>query len=321
MKQLKNILVASNHLNKIGGSETFTYTIIEELVRRNYNVEYFTFKKGITSDYIEQLGVSFLNREKYDLILASHCTCVNFLHKMGPIIQTCHGIFPDLEQPSPLANIHISISEEVSNYLIGKGYNSKIIANGINLSRYYSKTEISNTLTNVLSLSQSESANIKIRSACKKLQLNLKQLNKNENSVWKVEEIINQADLVIGLGRSAYEALACGRPLIIYDERHYSQSAADGYVQANNLEVYMKNNCSGRHSNLNFTTQDIIDELQKYNKDDGQALRKKAESILDIKISIDKYLETFRGIDKRPKKLKFKDFYTIYKIKKMIKRQ
>ena len=48
------ILVANNYLNNFGGSETFTYTLIEELLKRGFEVEYFTFEKGLFSDKIEK---------------------------------------------------------------------------------------------------------------------------------------------------------------------------------------------------------------------------------------------------------------------------
>ena len=113
-----NILVANNSLDRLGGSETFTFTLIEELVRRGFSVEYFTFNFGLVSSKIEnQLKVSFCTRKKYDLILANHNTCVEHLYKYGFIIQTCHGIFPKLEQPSSKSNLYVSVSTEIQNHL------------------------------------------------------------------------------------------------------------------------------------------------------------------------------------------------------------
>ena len=133
------ILVANNQLNTLGGSETFTYTIIEELVDRGFFVEYFTFKFGFVSDKIEQeLKVSFMSRKKYDLIFANHNTCVEKLYKLGYVIQTCHGIFPKLEQPSIRANAYVSISTEVQNHLGVLGFPSILIYNSINLERFKS---------------------------------------------------------------------------------------------------------------------------------------------------------------------------------------
>ena len=62
-----NILVTNNHLKTYGGSETFTYALIEELCRLGHHLEYFTFEKGLTSNKIEQnLNVHFFSRKKYN---------------------------------------------------------------------------------------------------------------------------------------------------------------------------------------------------------------------------------------------------------------
>ncbi len=96
-----DILVATNHLKSIGGTETYSYAIIEELKSRGLNVEYFTFHKGLVSEKIERdLKVSFMKKRNYDLILANHYTTVDRLFGKGFIIQTCHGIFPPLERPN-----------------------------------------------------------------------------------------------------------------------------------------------------------------------------------------------------------------------------
>ena len=83
--KIKNILIANHQLKFVGGSETFTYTLIEALKNKGYSVEYFTFFKGITSDKIEQnLSVNFMSKKRYDLILANHYTCVRYLSRKGP---------------------------------------------------------------------------------------------------------------------------------------------------------------------------------------------------------------------------------------------
>lgn len=287
-----SVLVASNKLNSLGGAETFTYTLIEELANRtNVSVEYFTFKRGIVSDKIEdELGVKFKSRRKYDLILANHNSCVNELFNSGFIIQTCHGIFPELEQPSYLANAYVSISEEVQEHLASLGYPSKIIHNGLNLKRFNVKKELNFKLKTVLSLCHSEEANQMVKSICKDLELEYLQAYKYGNSVWDVERVINKSDLVIGLGRSAFEAMACGRPVIIYDDRKYFESCGDGYVK-NKLGFSLKKNCSGRYFQKIFDLEELKDEFFLYNKDDGDYFRKMAIQEFDICKNVDLYFE------------------------------
>ncbi|MEL0643540.1 UDP-glycosyltransferase [Olleya sp. Ti.3.14] len=300
MQDFKTILVANNHLEGIGGTETFTFTLIEALLKKHYVVEYFTFKKGEASNKIEKnLGVNFMSKSKYDLILANHNTCVNYLSRKGIIIQTCHGIFPKLEQPNKHADGHVGISEEVINHLTNKGFEARLIVNGINCDRFNIAQPINQNLTNVLSLSQSSVANLKIEAACKQLNLNFKKFNKYVNPIWNIEKDINQADLIVGLGRSAYDAMACGRTVLVYDEREYTKSYADGYLKPDMVDLCVKNNCSGRYFKKQFEVEDLVLELKKYNSNDGQKLRDIALENFNINYQVDKYLMYAQSLNKK----------------------
>ncbi|MGG7035953.1 MAG: UDP-glycosyltransferase [Flavobacterium sp.] len=287
-----NILVANNYFDKMGGSETFCFTLIEELKRAGHKVEYFTFYKGIISEKIEtELGVNFMSESKYDLILANHDTCVRYLAHKGKIIQTCHGVFPPLEQPSRFADGYVSISEEVAAHLLSKGFKSKVILNGINCDRFSVKKPINTQLKKVLSLCQSDVANNSLKKACDILGISMIQLNKHINPQWQVEQAINEVDLVVGLGRSAYEGMACGRPVLVFDDRGYFESYSDGYLNKNNIDYSIINNCSGRFYKKKLDLNELVIELQKYNPQDGLFLREYALKNLNIKNQVEKYLE------------------------------
>lgn len=300
------VLVANNSLKSLGGSETFTYTLVEELKNRNYDVEYFTFHKGLVSDKIEaDLNVSFMANDNYDLIFANHHTCVDKLYKKGFVIQTCHGVFPKLEQPSRKANGYVSISEEVQNHLASLDIPSLLIYNSINLERFKPVHPIRAKLETVLSLCHSEEANNFVSDACEELGISFIKAYKYDNPVWDIENIINQADLVVGLGRSAYESMACGRPVIIYDTRSYFESCGDGYIR-DCLGFSLRNNCSGRYSLTEFDKKHLIDELDKYNPRDGEYFRSFSEKELDIKKNLDKYL-SYVALLKRNREIRKKD--------------
>ena len=296
-----NILVANNQLHMVGGSETFTYTLLEEIKSQGHNVEYFTLKKGVVSDRIEKnLGITFMSESRYDLILANHNTCVDALYKKGFTIQTCHGIFPKLEQPSRNANAFVAISEEVQNHLALLDIPSLLIHNSINIERFRPIRPVSSKLETVLSLCHSEEANQFVEEACKELDIKFIKAYKYENAVWDIENLINQADLVVGLGRSAYEGMACGRPVIVYDNRKYFESCGDGYIKSN-LGLSLKNNCSGRYSKIQFDKKMFIQELLKYNPSDGLYFREFVKRELDVSKNLLKYIAFSNNLQKKRK--------------------
>lgn len=299
-----NILVANNQLIKTGGTENYTYAIIVELLRLGHRVEYFTFQKGEISERIESLGVKFKSKRIYDLIIANHNTTIQTLHKNGCIIQTCHGTTPILEQPSEYANTYVSVSYEVQQHLREKNIESKLINNGIDCNRFIPKNEIHAKLTSVLSLCQSEEANQFISDCCNEINVTFKKLNKHIDNLWDIEKTINQSDLVVGIGRSVYDAMACGRTIISYDNRSYSKDFGDGYLNKENIGLSLKYNCSGRGSQKTFTKETFISELKKYDKSDGVFMRNFALQNLNIQSSVKQYLEIYSPLERMAIKAK-----------------
>lgn len=81
---------------------------------------------------------------------------------------------------------------------------------------------------------------------------------------FNVEDYINESDIVVSLGRGVLEAMACQRPVIVYDRRR-----GDGYINESTYRRSRMNNFSGRAYCLECRTKIIKGEIEKYNPDDG----------------------------------------------------
>lgn len=292
------ILVGNNGLGLPGGSETYTYALIKELVKRGHDVTAVGKEgPGLISKKLGELGVECFFEPvsgTYDLILLSHSSSIGLVkNAVGFKVQTCHGIYPALEQPVAGMDAYVSISEEVHRHLKSRGFDSTIIPNGVDCDRYKPTTPINDTLKTVVSLAQSDPANEIIKEACKIANVDLIINNKFKEWKWEVDEIINKSDLVISLGRGAYEAMASGRNVVIFDQRHYTNMPAigDGIITKDNVDDYLKNNCSGRYTKKVFNAQILAEEILKYNKQHGNDLREYALENLNIEKQVDKYLK------------------------------
>jgi glycosyltransferase involved in cell wall biosynthesis len=289
------ILITNHWLKKWGGSETFTYTLVGEAVKQGHQVDLFTTQKGLVSDKIfDDFGVACKLEMEYDLILANHHTTVKAIRDFGvkgKIIQTCHGTIPKLEQPSPLADAYVSISEEVKQYLEDKGINSTLILNGIDCTRFKPKTDLNIKPKRILSMVFSDEANAVIKKACNYLGIKLISFNKHKNPIFNIENEMNKADIIIGLGRCVYEAMACGRPIIIYDNRPYMPSYADGYLTRDVLAESIKFNCSGRRFKKELSAEGLIEEIKKYDIREGYYLKNFAKDELNMAKQFVKYLD------------------------------
>lgn len=297
----------------IGGTEMFTYSLAHSLVKLGHAVEYFTFNKGIVSERMEMdLGVRFMSKQHYDAIIVNHNTVVEFIKRngiTGHTIQTCHGK-ESLEHPSPLADSLVFISEELVKDAIGTAkllaerdhvylYNllkCKVIWNGINTDRFYPTKPLNKKLTRILSLSQSDLANAYIKQACDNLNVELTTRNKFVNGKFDVYEDINNADLVIGVGRSGYDAMACGRPVVAFDWRSYnSVPMGVGYITRTNIFQSMYANLTGRPDKYAFTQDNLVPQLceaiSKYSSIDGDDMRQFAIQRLNMDIHAQYYID------------------------------
>ena len=212
-----NILLATHHLERTGGTEAFTFAMATSLRRQGYDVEYYCFKRGGVSDRIESMGIPFMSRKRYDLVLLNHKPIADNLCGKGVLLQTCHGVIPEIEQPSRYADIWVSVSEEVKAHVESLGFPTTTIWNGIDCERFKPVNALHDRLTTVLSLCQSERAHAMVKSCCERLNVEFLRADKLMDDVWEIEEMMNKADLVVGIGRSLYDAMGPYYTLLRFD--------------------------------------------------------------------------------------------------------
>jgi glycosyltransferase involved in cell wall biosynthesis len=287
-----NILIATHHLIDYAGSETYTYTLAQELSRIGHRVIIYSPLLGTIANKIiatcETIKITDelqkIRNINFDIIHAQHnITAIQarvFFPKT-PMILNVHGVLPALENP-PFINIGLSyyvvVSEEIQKKLIYKGIQTdkiKIIRNFIDTKRFSTKTAINNKLKKVLIISNRLHKNTKtiITRACKKLSLDYFFIGGIGNCVWNTEHHINNVDLVITLGRGALEAMSCGRNVIVYD-----YNGGDGMITPESYNEIRQKNFSGRRYSLMYNEQDLMQELCKYTSSFGNTNRKIIEN-------------------------------------------
>lgn len=297
----------SNHLSELGGSETFTFAMVEELVRLGHEVDVICPAKSdcLIADALYRLGVSTndldgIETEQYDAAFLSHSTTVEMLFRLFPnfppakVIQTIHGSLPALEKPYHDGHRmiqYVTISDELRELY---PYSTTIM-NGVNLDRFKPAEKIPGS---VLSMCQSETFNVMLSEICAELDLTFKSRNKFTNPIWEIETELATAEIAIGIGRSAIEAMACGCAVIIADHRPYQEALMDGWAIGLNAECSAKCNYSGREAGLAVTRANMRGFLQSAkNADDAERKadviesRAYAEQHHDIREQVQRYLE------------------------------
>lgn len=297
------VLITNNHLDSLGGSETFTYTLVKAAMEYGFSVEIMTRHPGIVSQkIIDDFGVSFRKSSCFDLILANHNTMVQDCSNigLGPIIQTCHGIFPKLEQPSPYASAFVAISEEVLRYLEKFNYPlipSVVIRNMIDTDRFKIDRPVNKYLGKIYSLSQNDHFNALLKDGFSKYGISFNCNNKFTNSIWHTEKMINDADMVVSLGRGAMEAMSCGRQVIVSDHRPYQDQISDGIISYSNVDALSSYNFSGRMTRQKSSIAEIVEQsIVNYNSDESLLLREWVIVNLDYRLQFQKYLNLWHQI-------------------------
>jgi glycosyltransferase involved in cell wall biosynthesis len=275
------ILLSNHSLFKLGGSETWVRTMYDELVRCGHDVHIYTPVHQLWRDIPD-----FIPKLHYDLGILNHSNCVKHLAgaNIGRRIFTSHGIIPQPEWPIPGCDVYVAVSEEVQASMADRyGVESVVIRNPINLDRFRPTRPLSPVLRRVLFLSN-YGWTVAETMAEGAQDLEFRRVG-GEHRIENVEEAINWADLVVGLGRSVYEAMACGRNVVVYDYQ-----GADGFVDTDTIYEYRKRNCSGRTNRIKLSPGTFRYELNRYDPSLGPQLRVYAEAHHDVRQIAEEYL-------------------------------
>ena len=295
------ILIATNHLRGVGGSETWTSTMSMEMLRRGFDVDVFTLKPGAFAKLLkEKVPVNPKLRKAYDLILINHNTCFKYIHKAGIKgfkILACHGIFPELEQPVQGADKYVAISEEVSEHLDNLGFTNTIIRNPVDCEKFKPLLQISQGQPrSVLMISNSPGGVSIVRDACEQLNLRFT-FASMDTPRFDIENLINFVDIVVSLGRGCYESMACERNVIIFDQRSYmgdnsEYGLAEGLVTPELIHTFIRKNCSGRMMNMRWGIEEVKEAIMQYDSRLGISNR---QFILD-NLRVEKIANEFLGL-------------------------
>lgn len=305
------ILMVNHTLDHYAGTETFTYALACELKRLGHGVICFSPQLGRLTDRLREANIAVSNNlaalpGDIDVIHAHHrheslLAFARFPDK--PMILVCHGVLPWQEQPFlSRLNIHryVVVSEEVRDHLLRHHQidrtDVQILRNGIDLSRFSSQHPIRPRPKRALILSNymPDSLRSLIGRVCGRLGITVN-LAGGAKSLWAVEEAINRADLVFALGRSALEALACRRAVVVLD-----YNGADGLVTPENFNLLRLRNFSGRTYRLRYTEESLLKEIGRYDPTIADPLYQMIQRDHDVRQLARQYLNLYEDALSQP---------------------
>ena len=281
MKKLK-IIMGNATLALLAGSETYLETLAKEFKRLGHEVTAYSPQLGLIATKLEAVGIRCVDSIKgqgdgkvrpftpyfeadegqYDIIICSHYEITKYLHDRlpdTPIIGIVHGIlhknvdtgeiWPEHPVTEFKVDQYIAVSEEVQG-ILKRFHNieAKVIRNFIDLKRFKKEGKLSKKPRSVLVNSNYWTPDDPINQIIKKVadnyDISFMGIGANFASTYETEEILKDADIVFGMGRSILEAAAMGKVVVCH-----GRWGTGGVLDPKLMVELAKTNFSGRLEN------------------------------------------------------------------------
>jgi len=251
----KKVNLKTGWLSGFTGSETWTYTMAKYLSR----ICDLKVDAGVKGDLFNL--IKFCDKGSHDLPDLNIVNHRHMVQDLQNVIFTSHSVIHDVEFYPDTDCIKVAPSEEIANMY--KDVN--VIYQPIDFERFKPTRKINKTPKTILYLCNPNYQNGReiVEEAFKGFELIF-----IDKPTFDIQLLIDKADVVVSLGRGAYESLAMGRNVISGDRRSYmAEFGGGGMITNDNFESLLKTNLSSRDNLKTFTVKQLRDELDKYDPD------------------------------------------------------
>lgn len=318
------ILLATTFLNCLSGSELFLYDLARGLSRRGHDVTCWMKEPTPTaplSRLLKHHGICVPDELPDD---AGIDAVIFQLKETFPIIKerytgvprlaVCHG--PKL--PAEIAphdlprTTHVALTREGFEFMRGAGYEMVAFTGyGVDLDRFAPTQPVAETPRRAVVHSKYCDLDL-VRQVCERLGTQLTVLGRESwrpgasadhyseivevkgdgrvidhdpaTAAFNVERILEPADLVFGLGRSAVEAIAMGKACVVFGY----DNVGDGLITRERLSAFARTNFSGRARAYPFDVDSMVAELRRYAPADAAANQEVVRRRYDLQAFLDR---------------------------------
>lgn len=258
------ILLGTYSLRRRGGTEMWTKTMYDQLAL-DHEVDVATVQGNSLWPELPR----FKPRRTYDLAIVNHNLTIRRLRhaRVRRVIMVSHGIVPWLEWPVLGADAYVSVSAEVQQFL---PIQSTVILNPIDTQTFAPSRAISSQPGRVAMLSNYTTPAFRLlHEACEELGAEIRTAGDElgGGSDPNPAELMNWADLVVGVGRVALEGMATGRNVF-----SLGPTGAGGMITPDNVERFADSNFKPQSAGSWLTTKELAADIQT-GYDAGRDLR------------------------------------------------
>lgn len=266
------LLLATNHLG-LGGSESYLFTVAEQLDRLGHSVAVFSPEPGRGVEVARERCISVIEEAgldgDYDALLVQDAGVSLLLADRCPdVLQllVAHSESFDLQAPPQfdgLLGAVVALNDRVANRMRSYATGVEVVRlrQPIDTERFVPQSELPETPRRALLLSNTPHADRlrMLETACSGAGLELVRIGGAGRDTTDTRPALTGADIVIGYGRSILEGMACGRAAYVYDWH-----GGDGWVTAESYPAIEADGIAGRSGGKIIDARSLADDLLGY---------------------------------------------------------
>jgi hypothetical protein len=278
-----NIALATLGFASPGGSETYVLTVAEQLQRLGHGVTILVGETGPMSEFAADRGLTVTAdlgglRESCDALVVQDSALAYRLADLYPgtpqLFRAASDLY-DLQLPPSLPGVVsdvVACSERVRRRVRHLAVRHRIhrLRQPIDTERFMpagapaARPRRALLLGNYLRGRRLDA----IQAALERRGVTCQRVGALGELTCAPEQAIWAADLVVAKGRAALEAMACGKPVLVYD-----QFGGDGWVTAERYDAMEADNFAGLSAPVVLTGERLDEELAAYHPDMGTVNR------------------------------------------------
>lgn len=266
---------ATHSLDGSTGVQTYLVTIADEMQRTGHEVWLCAKEVGVAAEYAETLGLRVVEKpdqlpDDLDFVVAHGAIASHDLaaaRPSAPQLFIAHGTFFDSYTPPQIDGAVacvVTLWGQAAKRMEALATNVPVVtlSQPVDRTRFRDRAPIRDHARRALILSNylDGERRERLERACKLAGLELEHVGATgEGQSTRAEDAINRADIVIGKGRVAVEAMACGRAVYLYD-----MWGSDGWLTPENYDEYSYVGFGGHITPFDPTIDELADDLGRY---------------------------------------------------------
>jgi len=266
------LLLATNHLG-LGGSESYLFTVAEQMQRLGHEVVLFAAERGGGVAVAHERGLPLCERDELpegvDAALVQDAAVSYEVAQRRPEVPqlfVAHSESFDLQAPPQLGEAVravVALNDRVAARMRSFAAEREVVRlrQPIDTERFTPRAPLPARPRRALLLSNAPHADRlgMIEAACAAAGLELVRVGGREGQTTDPREALHGAEIVIGYGRSVLEAMACGRAAYVYD-----WNGGDGWVTAASYPRIEADGFAGRSGEITIDGERMAADLRGY---------------------------------------------------------